>query len=86
MNIPNFNAYDDGRFQCLSRTLDDGRYVVVTDTGGMGYPEPHDFNVCVYKSEDAFGDDPTDSILASATSHQFENLNDAIEKTMEATR
>jgi len=86
MNIPHFNAYDDGRFQALTRTLDDGRYVVITDTGGMGYPEPHDFNVCIYRCEDAFGDDPTDSVLASATSDQFDNLNDAIKKTMEAIR
>ena len=78
MSIPNFNAYDDGRFCCLSRTLDDGRYVVITDNGGMGYPEPHDFNVCVYRSEDAFGDDPTDSILASATSDQFDSMGAAL--------
>jgi hypothetical protein len=86
LNLDQFKPYDDGRFQCLSLTLDDGRYVVITDTGGMGYPEPHDFNVCIYRCEDAFGDDPTDSVLASATSDQFDNLNDAIKKTMEAIR
>ena len=80
LTLDQFNAYDDGRFQCLSLTLDDGRYVVITDTGGMGYPEPNDFNVCVYRSEDAFGDDPTDSILDSATSDQFGDINDAIQK------
>ena len=79
MNIPNFENYDDGRFRCMTLTLDDGRYVVITDTGGMDYPEPHDFNVCVYRSENAFGDDPTDSILASATSDQFDDMTAALE-------
>lgn len=80
LTLDQFKPYDDGRFQCLSLTLDDGRYVVITDTGGMGYPEPNDFNVCVYRSEDAFGDDPTDSILDSATSEQFVSINAAIQK------
>jgi len=76
--LPEFEAYDDGRFRCLSLKLEDGRYIVITDTGGMSYPEPGDFNVCVYRSEDAFGDDPTDSILASATSDHFDDIEFAI--------
>ena len=79
MSIPNFKTYDDGRFRCMTLTLDDGRYVVVTDTGGMDYPALHDFNVCVYRSENAFGDDPTDSILACATSDQFDDMTAALE-------
>jgi len=79
MNIPNFKTYDDGRFRCMTLTLDDGRYVVVTDTGGMDYPALHDFNVCVYTSEGAFGDDPTDSILACATSDQFDDMTAALD-------
>jgi hypothetical protein len=79
MNIPNFENYDDGRFRCMTLTLDDGRYVVITDTGGMDYPALHDFNVCVYRSENAFGDDPTDSILASATSDQFDDMTAALD-------
>ena len=51
---PEFQALDDGRFRCLARTLDDGRYIVITNMGGMDYPTHEDFMVCVYKSEDAF--------------------------------
>ena len=73
-DLPEFDLYDDGRFRCLTLTLEDGRFVVITDKGGMGLPEFDDFNVCVYRSEDAFGDDPTDSLIASATSDNFDDI------------
>jgi len=73
-DLPEFDLYDDGRFRCLTLTLDDGRYIVITDKGGMGLPEFDDFNVCIYRSEDAFGDDPTDSLIASATSDNFNDI------------
>lgn len=76
--LPEFDAYDDGRFQALTLTLDDGRYVVITDTGGMDYPTFDDFNVCVYRSEESFGDDPSVSLIASATSDNFSNIEAAI--------
>jgi hypothetical protein len=76
--LPEFEAYDDGRFRCLTLTLADGRYVVVTDIGGMGYPSFDDFNVCVYRSEQSFGDDPTDSLIASATSDNFDDIEKAL--------
>ena len=77
-DLPEFDLYDDGRFRCLTLTLDDGRYVVITDKDGMGLPEFDDFNVCVYRSEDAFGDDPTDSLIASATSDNFDDIDLAL--------
>ena len=77
-DLPEFDLYDDGRFRCLTLTLDDGRYVVITDKGGMGLPEFDDFNVCIYRSEDAFGDDPTDSLIASATSDNFDDIDLAL--------
>lgn len=72
--LPEFDAYDDGRFRCLTLTLEDGRYVVITDKGGMDMPDFDDFNVCVYRSEDSFGDDPTTSLIASATSDHFDDV------------
>jgi hypothetical protein len=69
-----FDLYDDGRFQAYTLKLDDGRYVVVTDKDGMGLPTFGDFNACVYKSEEAFGDDPTDSLIASATSDNYDDI------------
>lgn len=71
-DLHEFDVYDDGRFRCLTLTLDDGRHVVITDTGGMDLPTAKDFNLCVYVSEEAFGDDPTDSIIASFTSDQYD--------------
>jgi hypothetical protein len=76
--LPEFDTYDDGRFQALTLTLDDGRYVVITDTGGMDYPTLDDFNVCVYRSEESFGDDPGVSLIASATSDNFSNIESAL--------
>ena len=68
--LPEFDAYDDGRFQALTLTLDDGRFIVITDTDGMDYPTLDNFNVCVYASEDAFGECP----IASATSDNFSDI------------
>ena len=85
IDLPEFDLYDDGRFRCLTLTLDDGRYVVITDKGGMGLPEYDDFNVCIYRSEDAFGDDPTDSLIASATSDNYDDIERAIAAVEYAT-
>ena len=70
--MPEFDTYDDGHFRCLTLTLDDGRYIVITDIGGMGLPIAGDFNVCVYVNEQAFGDDPTDSLIESFTSDKYD--------------
>ena len=77
-DFPDFEAIDDGCFQCLALTLDDGRYVVMTNRGGMGYPEFDDFMVCVYTSEDAFGDDPSTSLLACLDSQGYDDIEDAV--------
>lgn len=76
--LPEFEAYDDGRFQALTQTLKDGRYIVITDTGGMDYPTFDDFNVCVYRSEESFGDAPGIGLIASATSDKYDNIDAAI--------
>lgn len=75
---PEFDTYSDGRFSCMTMTFDDGRYLVVTDTSGMNYPDFDDFNLCVYKSEEAFGDDPTTGLLGSFTSDDFADIDHAL--------
>jgi len=77
-DLPEFSVNDDGRFRCFSLLLDDGRYIVITDKGGMDFPTFDDFNVCIYRSADAFGDDPTDSLIASATSDDHDDIDRAI--------
>lgn len=73
-DFPEFDIYSDGLFEALMLPLDDGRFVVVTDVDGMSMPTFADFNVCVYKSESAFWADPTDSLIASATSDNFDDV------------
>ncbi len=77
-HIEGFAASDDGRFRCLSRTLPDGTYICVTDTGGMNYPTESDFMVGVYSSAEAFGDDPASSLLSTMHSDASVCLDDAI--------
>jgi hypothetical protein len=76
--FPRLAAYDDQRFQAFTMTLDDGRFVVITNTGGMGFPTDDDFLVCVYTTQSAFGDDPTDSLLSSGTSDDFGDMESAL--------
>ncbi len=75
---PEFTALDDGRFRCLAMTLGDGRYVVITNTGGMEYPHSDDFMVCVYRNAEAFGDDPSVGLLGSFTSDDFADIDHAL--------
>ena len=72
--FPRLAVYDDNRFQAFTMTLDDGRFVVITNIGGMGFPTADDFLVCVYTTQSAFGDDPTDSLLSSVTSDDFDDM------------
>ena len=72
--FPELTPSDDGRFACLSMTLPDGRYICVTNTGGMGFPAADDFNVCVYRSEDDLGTEP----IGSFASDEFADLWDAL--------
>jgi len=72
--FPELIPTDDGRFACLSMTLPDGRYICVTNTGGMGFPTANDFNVCVYRSEEDFGNEP----IHSLTSDDFADLDHAL--------
>ena len=74
-----FTASDDGRFQCLAMTTDDGRYIVITNRGGMNYPTDADFMVCVYRDEEAFGGDPTDCLFGTFTSDTCANIDEAVE-------
>jgi hypothetical protein len=75
---PEFAVLDDGRFRCLAMTLSDGRYVVITDMGGMAYPDIDDFMVCVYRNAEAFGDDPGVGLLGSFTSDDFADIDHAL--------
>ena len=72
--FPELTPSDDGRFACLSMTLPDGRYICVTNMGGMGFPTDDDFTVCVYRSEDDLGNEPIDSF----TSDDFADLDHAL--------
>lgn len=78
VDLLDFETYDDGRFACLAMTLDDGRYIVITDRGGMAYPTSDDWRACVYTSEDEFCDDPSTSILADASSDDFADIETAL--------
>lgn len=78
VEFPKFEAIDDGRFQCLALTLDDGRYTVITNQGGMGYPKLDDFMVCVYANENEFGDDPSESLLGCFDSESYDDIKSAI--------
>ncbi len=75
---PEFAVLDDGRFRCLAMTLGDGRYVVITDMGGMAYPHFDDFMVCVYRNEDSFGNDPSVSLLGAFASDRHDDIEDAL--------
>ena len=77
--FPEFEALDDGRFRCLAQTLDDGRYIVMTDMGGMDYPEFDDFMVCIYRDEEAFGDDPSEGLLGSFASDRHDDIETALD-------
>ena len=72
--FPELTPSDDGRFACLSMTFPDGRYICVTNMGGMGFPAADNFNVCVYRGEDDLGNEP----IGSFTSDQFADLWDAL--------
>jgi hypothetical protein len=78
LHLEGFTASDDGRFRCLSRTLPDNTYVCITDTGGMDYPTQSDFMVCIYSSAEAFGDDPSSSLLSTMHSDASVCLDDAV--------
>ena len=76
--FPEFEALDDGRFRCLAQTLDDGRYIVITDMSGMAYPHFDDFMVCVYRDEDAFPSVEDGDLLGSFTSDEFADIDHAL--------
>jgi hypothetical protein len=70
---PELTPSDDGRFACLSLTLPDGRYICVTNMGGMGYPSADDYMVCVYRNERELGEQS----LGCFTSDKFD-IEDAL--------
>lgn len=75
---PEFTALDEGRFRCLVMTLDDGRYVVITDMSGMAFPKHDDFMVCVYRNAEAFADDPSIGLLGTFVSDEFADIDHAL--------
>lgn len=77
-DYPDFDVIHEHGFRALAMTLDDGRYIVVTNTGGMDLPTYDDFMVCVYRDEDSFGDDPSTSLHGCATSDNFDDIESAL--------
>ena len=77
-DYPDFEVIQEHGFRALAETLDDGRYIVVTNMGGMDLPTYDDFMVCIYRSEDSFGDDPTVGILGCFSSDRHDDLEDAL--------
>ena len=80
--LPEFDTFAhmtaDGMVRGLCLQLEDGRYVIATDLGGMDMPLADDFEVSVYPSEDAFYEDPHGSRIASATSENFADIDLAL--------
>lgn len=77
-DFPDFEVIQEHGFRALAQTLDDGRYIVITNTGGMDYPTFEDFMVCVYRDEDAFGDDPSTGLLGTFASDRHDDIEDAL--------
>ena len=77
--LPDFESYDDGRFRAYTKTADNGRFIVITDRGGMDYPDFDDYYIVVYRSEDAFGDDPGSAVLGLFTSDEYADIDAAVE-------
>ena len=82
-DYPEFEVIQEHGFCALAETLDDGRYIVVTNMGGMDFPTYTDFMVCVYRNEESFGEDPSVSLLASATSDNFSDIDHALNAVAE---
>lgn len=78
-DLPDYEPINERAFDAYAQVFDTGAYVVITDTGGMDYPTATDFLVCVYRSEDAFGDDPTTALLGEFSSDNYDDLLDAVE-------
>ena len=77
-DLPDYDSISEHGFDAYAQSFDTGAYIVITDTGGMDYPTATDFLVCVYRSEDAFGDDPTSALLAEFSSDDYADLLDVI--------
>ena len=78
-DLPDYEDVNGYAFNAYTQTFDTGAHIVITDTSGMDYPTATDFMVCVYRSEDAFGDDPTTALLAEFSSFAESPLLDAVE-------
>jgi hypothetical protein len=77
-DYPEFDAVQEHHCRYIAMTADDGRYIVMTDSSGSDYPSADDYQVCVYKSEDDFCEDPTDSLLDMFTPANSAHLDDAL--------
>jgi len=78
-DLPDYEDVNEYSFNAYTQTFKTGAHIVITDTSGMGYPTATDFLVCVYRSEDAFGDDPTSALLGEFSSYGYPDLLDAVE-------
>lgn len=77
-DYPDFDVIQEHGFRALAMTLDDGRYIVVTNMGGMDLPTYDDFMVVVYRSEDCFPATEEGDILGSFASDRHDDLEDAL--------
>ena len=77
-DYPEFDVIQEHGFRAFAETLDDGRYIVVTNMGGMDFPTYTDFMVCVYRDEESFGDDPSVSVLGCFASDRHDDIEDAL--------
>ena len=78
-DLPDYDPVNEHSFNAYAQVFDTGAYIVITDTRGADYPTATDFLVCVYRSEDAFGDDPTSALLGEFSSFGYPDLLDAVE-------
>lgn len=78
-DYPEFDSVAGHQYRCLAMTLDSGHYVVLTDKIGLDYPTPDDFLLCVYRDEESFGDDPSDSVIVEFSSNDCASIDDAID-------
>ena len=77
-DLPDYEDVSGHSFNAYTQTFETGAYIVITDTSGMDYPTATDFMVCVYRSEDVFGDDPNTSLLGEFSSYGYPDLLDAV--------
>jgi hypothetical protein len=78
-DYPEFDAVQEHHCRYLALTTDNGRYIVMTDSDGSDYPTAKSFQVCVYRDEESFYEEPTDCMMTMFSSDDGITLADAVE-------